>query len=141
MAERAHLEWFRDGIARSRGIEPIDPAPLLAWRKQQRSSIRFKADLIGLDEVRGWSRDDKGNVRHKSGQFFGVEGVRVESGDLREVASWDQPIYTQPEGGILALLTRETPASGVQFLLNAKADRGNMGVIKLSPPIQSNWHN
>src|ERR1700736_6582378 len=141
MAERAHLEWFRDRIARSRTIEPTDPVPLLAWREQQRSSIRFKADLIGLDEVRGWSRDDKGNVRHKSGQFFGVEGVRVESGDLREVAAWDQPILTQREGGVLALLARETAEKGVEFLLYAKAEAGNIGVLQFSPSIQSTWSN
>ncbi|WP_457817389.1 NDP-hexose 2,3-dehydratase family protein, partial [Staphylococcus aureus] len=83
-------------------------APLLAWRERTRAAIHFKAELIGLDQVRDWSRDAKGNVRHRTGQFFGVEGVRIESGNLREVASWDQPIYTQPEGGILALLARET---------------------------------
>ena len=62
-----HLDWFRERVAQSQAIEPKDPAPILAWREQQRNSIRFKADLIGLDEVRGWSRDGKGNVRHKSG--------------------------------------------------------------------------
>jgi oxidase EvaA len=61
-------------------------------------------------------------VRHKSGQFFGIEGVRTESGVLREVASWDQPIYTQPEGGILDLIAREHAAKGVEFLLYAKAE-------------------
>jgi oxidase EvaA len=141
MAERAHLDWFRERLAISRAIEPKDPAPVLAWREQQRDKIRFKADLIGLDDVRGWSRDDKGNVRHASGQFFGVEGVRVESGDVREVASWDQPMYTQPEGGILALLSRESPTKGVEFLLHAKAEPGNIGVIQLSPTIQSTWSN
>lgn len=140
MAECAHLDWFRERLAHSRAIEPKDPAPLLAWREQQRNAIRFKAELIGLDEVRGWSRDGRGNVRHKSGQFFGVEGVRVESGELREVASWDQPIYTQPEGGILALLTRET-TDGVQFLLNGKPEPGNIGIIQFSPTIQSTWSN
>ena len=141
MAECAHLDWFRERIAHSRAIEPKDPAPLLAWLAQLRSAIRFKAELIGLDEVRGWSRDDQGNVRHKTGQFFGVEGVRIESGDLREVASWDQPIYTQLEGGILALLARETAADGVQFLLNGKAEPGNIGTIQFSPTIQSTWSN
>ena len=110
MAERAHLDWFRERLAASAAIEPTDPAPILAWRDERCRAIRFKAELIGLDDVRGWSRDAQGNVRHKSGQFFGVEGVRVESGDLREVASWDQPIYTQPEGGLLGLIARETPA-------------------------------
>lgn len=141
MAERGHLDWFRARLAASQAIEPNDPAPILAWREQLRGSIRFKADLIGLDTVRDWSRDDEGNLRHKSGQFFGLEGVRIESGDLREVASWDQPIYTQPEGGILALLARETAAKGVEFLLHAKAEPGNIGVIQLSPTIQSTWSN
>ena len=141
MAERAHLDWFRERLAASRAIEPKDPAPILAWREQQRDSVRFTAGLIGLDNVRSWSRDEGGNLRHKSGQFFGVEGVRVESGDVREVASWDQPIYTQPEGGILALLTRETSTKGVEFLLHAKAEPGNIGVIQLSPTIQSTWSN
>ena len=141
MAERTHLDWFRGRLAASRAIEPKDPAPILAWREAQRARIRFKADLIGLDDVRGWSRDQGGNIRHQSGQFFGVEGVRIESGDLREVASWDQPIYTQPEGGILALLTRDSAANGVEFLLNAKAEPGNIGAIQLSPTIQSTWSN
>jgi oxidase EvaA len=141
MAERTHLDWFRERLAASRAIEPRDPAPILAWREQQRKSITFNADLIGLDDVRGWSRDAQGNVRHKSGQFFGVEGVRVESGDLREVASWEQPIYTQPEGGILALIARESAGTGVEFLLQAKAEPGNIGVLQLCPTIQSTWSN
>ena len=141
MAERAHLDWFRGRIAKSLMIEPKDPASILAWRDELRSSIQFKAELIGLDEVRGWSRDAQGNVRHKTGQFFGIEGVRIESGDLREVASWDQPIYTQPEGGILGMVARETADLGVQFLLQAKAEPGNLGVLQLCPTIQSTWSN
>jgi oxidase EvaA len=137
MAERAHLDWFRQRLAASRAIEPKDPAPVLAWRDKQRHSIQFKADLIGLDEVRGWSRDEQGNVRHKSGQFFGVEGVRVESGALREVTSWDQPIYTQLDGGVLGMIARETAEQGVQFLLQAKAEPGNIGILQLCPTIQS----
>src|SRR5476649_2001231 len=141
MAERTHLVWFRGRLAASHAIEPEDPARILAWREAQRERIRFKADLIGLDDVRDWSRDQGGNIRHKSGQFFGIEGVRVESGDLREVASWDQPIYTQPEGGILGLIAREHAAKGVEFLLYAKAEPGNIGVLQLCPSIQSTWSN
>jgi dTDP-4-dehydro-6-deoxy-alpha-D-glucopyranose 2,3-dehydratase len=93
--------------------------------------------LIGLDEVRDWSRDEKGNVRHKSGQFFGIEGVRIESGNLREVASWDQPIYTQPEGGILGLIAREREGRGVEFLLYAKAEPGNLACCNSVPPFKA----
>lgn len=141
MAERAHLEWFRERIAASLAIESRDPAPILAWCEERRRSIEFRADLIGLDQVRDWSRDAQGNVRHKSGQFFGVEGVRIESGDLREVKSWDQPIYTQPDGGILGLIARETAENGIEFLLHAKAEPGNIGILQLGPSIQSTWSN
>jgi oxidase EvaA len=141
MAERAHLDWFRERVAASQAIEAKDPAPILAWRAQRLNAIQFKAELIGLDEVRDWSRDEKGNVRHSSGQFFGVEGVRIESGNLREVASWDQPIYTQPDGGILGMIAREREGRGVEFLLQAKAEPGNIGVLQLCPTIQSTWSN
>ena len=136
MAERAHLDWFRKRLSASREIERKDPSPILAWREDRCNSVQFKAGLIGLDEVRGWLRDERGNVRHSSGQFFGVEGVRIESDDLREVASWDQPIYTQPAGGIVAMIARETTGKGVEFLLQAKAEPGNIGVLQFCPTIE-----
>jgi oxidase EvaA len=140
MAERTHLDWFRERLAASLTIEPRDPAPILAWREAHLGSLRFKADLIGLDQVRSWSRDEQGNVRHSSGQFFRIEGARVESGDLREVASWDQPILTQLDGGVLAMVARETE-NGVQFLLQAQAECGNIDVLQLGPTVQSTWSN
>ena len=63
MAERKHLDWFRERLAASRAIEPKDPAPILAWHAEHRSSIHFKAELIGLDQARDWSRDPHGNLR------------------------------------------------------------------------------
>ena len=141
MAERKHLDWFRERLAASRAIEPKDPAPILAWHEQQRSSIEFKAELIGLDQTRDWSRDEHGNLRHKSGQFFAIEGARVESGNLREVTSWDQPILTQLDGGILGMVAREVPDKGVELLLQAIPECGNIGVLQLGPTIQSTWSN
>jgi oxidase EvaA len=141
MAERTHLDWFRERLAASRAIEPKDPAPILAWLEAHRNSLRFKSHLIGLDQVRDWSRDEQGNLRHRSGQFFGVEGARVEGGDVREVASWDQPILTQLDGGLLGILAREIPGNGVEFLLQAIAECGNIAAFQLGPTIQSTWSN
>jgi dTDP-4-dehydro-6-deoxy-alpha-D-glucopyranose 2,3-dehydratase len=141
MAERKFLDWFRERLAASRLIEPKDPAPILAWHEQQRSSIQFKSHLIGLDQVRDWSRDEQGNLQHKSGQFFRVEGARVNSGNVREVTSWDQPIFTQIDGGVLGMVARETAEKGVEFLLQSIAECGNIGVLQLGPTIQSTWSN
>jgi oxidase EvaA len=141
MASREHLDWFRERLAASRAKEVIDPQPILDWREARRAEIQFEATLIPLRDVRHWQADAEGNIRHQSGQFFGVEGVRIEAGNLREVKSWDQPIYTQPEGGVLAMVARETLAEGVQFLLQAKAEPGNIGTLQLVPSLQCTWSN
>jgi oxidase EvaA len=60
---------------------------------------------------------------------------------VREISGWDQPILTQADGGILALLCRETPGRGIEFLLQAKADPGNIGYLQFCPTIQSTWEN
>jgi oxidase EvaA len=141
MAERADLDWFRNRLAVSRAIESNDPVPILAWREKLRGSIRFKAELIGLDQVRDWSRHEHGNIRHTSGRVFAIEGARVEGGDVREVTSWDQPIMTQFDEGFLGMLARETPEKGVEFLLQAMAECGNIDVLQLGPSIQSKRSN
>ncbi len=140
MAERTHLDWFRGRLAASRAIEPQDPAPILVWLEAHRNSIPFASHLIGLDQVRDWSRDEHGNLRHISGQFFTIEGARVDGGDVREVASWDQPILTQLDGGLLGMLARETE-KGVEFLLQSIAECGNINAFQLGPTIQSTWSN
>ena len=141
MAEQEHLIWFRERLAISKAVEASDPQPIVDWREAKRKEIDFDAQLIRLDEVRGWRADEDGNIRHDSGQFFGVEGVRVQAGKLREVRGWDQPIYTQPEGGVLAMVARETPDAGVEFLLQAKAEPGNIGTLQLVPSLQCTWSN
>ena len=51
---------------------------------------------------------------------------------LREVASWDQPIFTQPEGGILALLSARDAGQRHRIPSAGKAEPGNIGVIQFS---------
>lgn len=141
MAKREHLEWFRDRLSASAAREARDPQLILDWREALQRETQFSATLIPLDEVRDWHRDADGNIAHKSGQFFGVSGVRITAGSLREVRGWDQPIYTQPDGGILAMIARETAADGVQFLLQARAEPGNIGPLQLGPSLQCTWSN
>jgi oxidase EvaA len=142
MAESANIGWLRDRLRHSLAIEPRDPAALLGWLEQRRKEISFAAELIPLAEVADWHRADNGNIHHATNQFFRIEGARVRSSPgLREVAGWDQPIVTQPGGGVLALICRETAEEGIGFLLQAKADPGNIGYLQFCPTIQSTWEN
>jgi len=142
MAEHANLAWLRERLKLSLEIEPGDPAEILGWLEQRRKEIPFRAELIPLREVANWRQDANGNIYNTSGQFFRIEGVRVRSAPgLREIAGWDQPIFTQTEGGVMALLCREVQGRGIEFLLQAKPDPGNVGYLQLCPSIQSTWEN
>jgi oxidase EvaA len=133
--------WFLDLLTASRAVEDHDTAPLLDWLEQKRKNPAFTARLIGLSELQSWhTAEDDGNIRHQSGSFFSVEGVRVTSTGLREVNNWDQPIFNQQEGGILALICREEEGK-ILFLLNAKAEPGNIGTFQFAPTLQATWSN
>jgi oxidase EvaA len=134
------IAWLRERLQASRMLEPTDPAELLNWLETQRRDVPFSAELIPLRDVANWRQADNGNIYSVTGQFFRIEGVRVRSAPgLREISGWDQPIFTQSEGGVLALLCRETSAKGIEFLLQAKADPGNIGYLQFCPTIQSTW--
>lgn len=141
MGDQENIGWLRERLQASLALEPKDPAELLDWLEARRKDVPFSAELIPLRDVAGWHRADSGNIYSATGQFFRVEGVRVRSAPgLREISGWDQPIFTQSHGGILALLCRET-VKGVEFLLQAKADPGNIGYLQFCPTIQSTWEN
>ena len=115
---------------------------MLDWLEARRKDVPFSAELIPLRDVANWQQADNGNIFSATGQFFRIEGVRVRSAPgLREISGWDQPIFTQSDGGVLALLCRETPGRGIEFLLQAKADPGNIGYLQFCPTIQSTWEN
>ncbi len=136
-AARPGLDQLRAQLARHAAGETRDPAPILAWLEAQRAAVAFERHLIPLRQAEGWEIDpDSGDISHRTGEFFGVRAVRTRAGGQREVAQWDQPILTQREGGVLGFLARITD-DGVTFLLNAKAEPGNLGTLQLAPTLQS----
>ena len=135
------IESFRWELAGTADSDPSDPKPVLDWLERRRAAVPFDAELIPLKEARGWTSDpDSGVIRHQSGQFFSVEAVRTKAGAAREVADWDQPIFTQPDGGILALVCGRADG-GIRFLLQAKAEPGNIGNLQIAPTIQATRSN
>jgi len=141
MSEHEHIDWLRERLRISLAIEQTDPSELLDWLERRRKEVPFSAELIPLAQVENWHRTGDGNICSSRGRFFAIEGVRVRStSGVREVSGWDQPILTQAEGGVLAFLCRETPDRGVEFLLQCKAEPGNIGYVQLCATIQSTWH-
>ena len=119
-------------------------ADVKAWFKGQRTACSMRVLDIPLNQMRGWTADPvTGDVRHDSGEFFTVHGIRVTHSEDREVGGgWDQPILEQVgfDGGLLGLLRRRI--GGVpHYLIEAKAEPGNYKTVQMSPTLQATFSN
>jgi oxidase EvaA len=121
--------------------EPCDIKKYLVILKNKNSNLKIKSKLINLTDVKNWRINKKGNIFHETGQFFSIQGVRTSAAYDREVSSWDQPIFNQPHGGVLAIIAKITKNEGVKFLLRIKAEPGDVGKMKFCPTFQATTSN
>ena len=114
------------------------------WYELQRKSCTMEVQKIPVKDCKDWVIDEsKGDISHVSGEFFSIHGLRINS-DNREVGrgGWDQPILTQVgnDGGILGLVRKRF--EGIpHYLVEAKAEPGNYGMLQLSPTLQATFSN
>ncbi|KAF3463553.1 NDP-hexose 2,3-dehydratase family protein [Streptomyces sp. Tu 3180] len=118
----------------------LSNADLAAWLEDRRRAQAQRVERIAFAELDGWAFDDlTGDLRHRSGRFFSVHGLRVSS-DFGPVPAWEQPIINQPEIGILGIALRDF--DGVPHLLmQAKSEPGNVNGVQLSPTVQATKSN
>ncbi|RKN05839.1 NDP-hexose 2,3-dehydratase family protein [Streptomyces radicis] len=110
------------------------------WLAERARAHRFRVDRVPFAELDGWSFEEgTGNLRHRSGGFFSVEGVRV-SKDTGLYREWQQPIICQPEVGILGILVKEFDGV-LHCLMQAKMEPGNVNLLQLSPTVQATRSN
>ncbi|QES09113.1 NDP-hexose 2,3-dehydratase [Streptomyces venezuelae] len=115
------------------------------WLDGRRRANTFRVDKIPFDALDGWSFDEEdGNLVHRSGRFFTVEGLHVveEDGPYGDgpYRSWYQPVIKQPEVGILGILAKEFDGV-LHFLMQAKMEPGNPNLLQLSPTVQATRSN
>ncbi len=113
---------------------------IVAWLRGMNSVEYFHVDQIPLTEMRNWSFDERtGDLRHASGGFFSIRGLRVKTSS-GPIESWTQPIIHQPEVGVLGIVTKKI--GGILYLLmQAKAEPGNINTFQLSPTVQATRSN
>ncbi|MEU6056480.1 NDP-hexose 2,3-dehydratase family protein [Streptomyces xanthochromogenes] len=128
----------RSGAARQGAhLRTEDFAGWLAGRARANA---FRVERIAFDALEGWSFENgTGNLVHRSGRFFTVEGLRVTTDD-GERRTWHQPIIKQPEVGILGILVKEFDGV-LHFLMQAKMEPGNPNLLQLSPTVQATRSN
>ncbi|MFE9098976.1 NDP-hexose 2,3-dehydratase family protein [Streptomyces sp. NPDC007264] len=115
------------------------------WLAERGRAHTFQVDRIPFAELDGWSfQESTGNLVHRSGRFFTVEGLHVtEEGEPYgdgPHADWYQPIIRQPEVGVLGILVKEFDGV-LHFLMQAKMEPGNPNLLQLSPTVQATRSN
>jgi len=115
-------------------------AELLEWVAARSAANQFEVQRVPLSSLDGWRVEpDTGNIVHKSGRFFRIEGIEVAT-DFGPTPAWGQPIINQPEIGVLGFLTQEIQGV-LHFLVQAKMEPGNVNMVQLSPTVQATRSN
>ena len=116
---------------------------IINWFNKKREESDMIVEEIGIKDLDKWDIDhNSGNVKHESGGFFEVIGVKVSNTFDREVGKkgWTQPMIAKNPGGILGIIMKKI--NGIpHYLLQAKAEPGNIGKLQLSPTLQATTSN
>ncbi|MBK0868991.1 NDP-hexose 2,3-dehydratase family protein [Saccharopolyspora sp. HNM0986] len=141
-SEQRGLPWRNEGVVDGAAIEravQLDGG-FRTWFDERRRHNSCSVQEVPLAELSGWEfQDSTGNLRHESGRFFSVEGLRVQA-STSPVPEWSQPIIHQPEIGLLGILVRRIDGV-LHCLMQAKAEPGNPGGVQLSPTVQATRSN
>ncbi|MEV6835739.1 NDP-hexose 2,3-dehydratase family protein [Streptomyces sp. NPDC051133] len=115
----------------------VATADVRAWLEFHRLSCGTAIRRIPFAELDHWSfAPETGDLQHRSGRFFTIEGLHVERPELQ----WQQPIIVQPEIGILGILAKKFDGV-LHFLMQAKMEPGNPNLVQLSPTVQATRSN
>lgn len=112
----------------------------LQWFSEQSARCAYSVQPITFAELNDWYFDAAtGNLSHRSGKFFTVQGISVQT-NYPKLLSWEQPIINQPEIGILGIIARSFDGV-LHFLMQAKMEPGNVNLVQLSPTLQATKSN
>ncbi|MEU9124692.1 NDP-hexose 2,3-dehydratase family protein [Streptomyces sp. NPDC048506] len=141
-ADYADRRQTAERVRRSADVLDSRVTPMVevtGWLAEYQRAHHFHAEPIPFSDLRQWYFEPgTGNLRHETGRFFSIEGLRTSS-DL-DPADRVQPIIAQPEVGLLGILAREFDGV-LHFLMQAKPEPGNVNGLQLSPTVQATRSN
>ncbi len=110
------------------------------WISERIAKGNYSINRIPLSEIESWDYDSrKCTFRHKSGKFFSIKGIDYKN-NLVAGENWQQPIIDQPEKGILGYAYSYIDDQRY-YLIQAKLEPGNPGLIQVSPTLQATQSN
>ena len=116
-------------LEKTRSFRTIDE--IISWYTSQKVDYEISSETIPLSSLKNWKITDD-NI-YNNDRFFSVIAVKVSAG-TREVSSWTQPLLKDFNIGLLGLVLKKI--NGVMhFLIQAKAEPGNIDCIELCPTV------
>lgn len=113
---------------------------ILQWLKEKNERVTVKVRQTAFSKLDQWLFDaESQNLRHVSGGFFSIDGIRVST-NWGTIPIWEQPIINQPEIGFLGIIAKEIKGV-IHFLMQAKIEPGNVNNVQLSPTLQATKSN
>ena len=113
---------------------------VLRWLEWRNREVDVRVVRTRLSKLRDWTMDEaEGRIRHSSGKFFSIDGIRVRT-NWGNKPEWAQPIINQPEIGLLGCIVREIRGA-LYFFIQAKVEPGNVNCVQLSPTLQATKSN
>ena len=109
------------------------------WLQNNKSKRQISITRRNISEISGWIYDPSQSLKHESGKFFSVKGLRLSAPNLNDKFI-ETPILLQPDIGILGFL-HTFIKDNHYFLFQAKFEPGNPGLIQLAPTVQSTVSN
>lgn len=110
-----------------------------SWLADRNRETYVAIERVPFKSLDKWEVLPDNSLRHSSGKFFSIEGIRVMT-DYPEPNEWEQPIINQPEIGYLGILAKEFDGV-LHFLMQAKIEPGNVNNVQLSPTLQATKSN
>ena len=110
-------------------------ASFLEWRESVNRANAFGCEPIKFSESSHWAFR-RGVLRHSTGGFFSLAGLRAESRDER-LNDVERLIILQPETAINGFITRRGAGTGTEVLFQGRVEPGNVGGMQLAPTVQS----
>ena len=138
---KSRIETMLESIQDDNQINKLDY--VIDWFNKKREQSDMIVEEIDIKDLEKWNiKKESGNISHDSKGFFEIIGVKVSNTFDREVGKegWTQPMIAKNPGGILGILMKKI--NGVpHYLLQAKAEPGNIGKLQLSPTLQATTSN
>lgn len=121
-------------------LESADSSGIVEWLAEGQDRRLLRVQRVPLHALHGWSFDpDTGNLRHRTGRFFSVEGIGVTT-NVGPTRAWMQPIVDQAEVGILGLIVGYRRGV-LHALVQRKVEPGNVNIAQVSPTVQATYSN